>query len=877
MRQWWSKIERALGRRRNLASDLELEIDAHLRFLIEENLKQGMAPDKAGSAARREFGNVAVVQERSYQSWQFPGFESLLQDIRYALRGIVKAPALPLLVILTLAVGIGANTAIFSFVNAVLLRPLEYPSADRLAILWSGLGYSGRAPFSSFEVYHLRQRTTQFDQIAGIWVTNGALPGDGPAEQVKVADVTSNFLPLLCARPALGRFFGPEDDLENAPSTIILTHGVWARRFGSDPSIVGRSIRYGGHRSTVIGVLPADFRLIFPDDASVPPNVEVFESIPVGPWRADGPAFLHVIGRLRNRAMLATAQSEMNSAAAQINKLGGRASLGNFTVSVFPFQADTVREVRPTLLCLFAGVGLVLLIGCANIANLLMARARRHLRETTIRAALGASRSRLARQFLTESLLLGVLGSVAALATGYGAIHAILAARPPSFANFDRVPLDIRVLVFTFAVALGISILFGLAPVFSVRSIDLNRDLKESRRQSTGTRRPWTCALVSAEVALAFVLLTSTGLLMRTFINILHSDPGFQAGNVFTFRVSVPGYAPLHLIQQKLAALPGIQSASAISHLPLDDAGNWYDYYYREGASTEEQTSVMADHRSTLPGYFTAIGATLLEGRDFTDADDAQHQPVAIIDDVLARQLWPGQSAIGHKINLSDSPQGFYQFQRDWAIIVGVVHHVQYHSLTAIVRPQIYVPYPLAPRPSMSFVLHTSGAEAGLATAVRSTIDSVSKDIPATHVEDMQLLVDRARSESRFASLLATLLSVIALVLATSGIYGVLSYSVAQRTTEIGIRMAIGAPRALVLRMILADGFAWILPGIFAGFMLCLVVTPLLAHLLYGVRPNNLANYAVMLIGVLIVSAFAAFLPARRAMKIDPLTALRYE
>jgi putative ABC transport system permease protein len=885
MQQWWSKIERALARRRNLASELEQEIDAHLEFLIEENLKRGMMPDEARSAARREFGNTAVVQERGYQSWQFPGFESLLQDIRYALRGIMKAPGFPLLVILTLAVGIGANTAIFSFVNAVLLRPLPYPSADRLAILWSGLGYSGRAPFSSFEVFHLRQRSTQFEQIAGIWVTNGALPGDGPAEQVKVADVTSNFLPLLCAQPELGRFFGPDDDLSSAPSTIILTHGVWARRFGSDPSIVGRSIRYGNHRSLVVGVLPADFRLVFPDDASVPLNVEVFESIPVGPWRADGPAFLHVIGRLRNRATLATAQSEMNSAAAQINKLGGRASLDNFSVSVFHFQADTVREVRPTLLCLFAGVGLVLLIGCANIANLLMARARRRLRETTIRAALGASRFRLARQFLTESLLLGVLGGGAALATGYAAIHAILAARPPSFANFDRVPLDLRVLVFTFGIALGISILFGLAPVFSVRSIDLTRDLKESMRQSAGSHRfslrsplkSWTSALVSAEVALAFVLLTSTGLLMRTFINILHADPGFRAGHVFTFRVSVPGYAPLRSIQQKLAALPGVQSASAISHLPLDDAGNWYDYYYREGASPAEQNSVMADHRSTLPGYFVAIGATLLEGRDFTDADDARHQHVAIIDDVLARQLWPGQSPIGHKINLSDSPQGFYQFQRDWAIIVGVVHHVQYHSLTAIVRPQIYVPYPLAPRPSMSFVLRTSGAEAGLGTAVRSTIDSVSKDIPTTQVEPMQLLVDRARSESRFASLLATLLSVIALVLATSGIYGVLSYSVAQRTTEIGIRMAIGAPRAQVLRMILADGFAWILPGLLSGFLLCLAVTPLLAHLLFGVQPTNLANYAVMLTGVLIVSAFAAFLPARRAMKIDPLTALRYE
>jgi predicted permease len=862
-------------------SDAEACLDAEVRsyadLVADEKIASGLPPAEARRMALAQAGGIEQIKQSVRDRRAGIGLDNLAQDLRYSLRQMGRTPGLATVAILTLAIGIGANTAIFSFVHAVLLRPLPYPSADRLTILMSGLGYSGRAPFSSFEVFHLRQRATQFDQIAGIWVTNGALPGDGPAEQVKVADVTSNFLPLLCSRPALGRFFGPQDDLENAPSTIILTNGVWSRRFGSDPTIIGRSVRYGRHRSTVIGVLPADFRLIFPDDASVPPNVEVFESIPVGPWQADGPAFLHVIGRLRNGAALAAAQSEMNSAAAQINKLGGRASIGNFTVSVFPLQADTVREVRPTLLCLFAGVGLVLLIGCANIANLLMARARRRLRETTIRAALGASRSRLARQFLTESLLLGILGGVAALATGYAAIHAILAARPPSFVNFDHVPLDAPVLVFTFAVALFTSILFGLAPVFSVRRLDLTRDLKESGRQATGSRRSWISALVSVEVALAFVLLTGTGLLMRTFINILHTDPGFRARNVFTFRVSVPGYAPLHLIQQKLAALPGVHSASAISHLPLDDAGNWYDYYYREGASQAEQTSVMADHRSTLPGYFSAIGATMIEGRDFTDDDDAQHQHVAIIDDVLAHQLWPGQSPIGHKINLSDSPPGFYQFQRDWAVVIGVVRHVQYHSLTAVVRPQIYVPYPLAPRPSMSFVLHTAGSDAGLAAAIRATIEGVNKDIPITHVEPMQLLVDRAHADSRFASLLATLLSAIALVLAVSGIYGVLSYSVAQRTTEIGIRMAIGAPRAQVLRMILADGFAWVLPGLLAGFLISLAVTPMLARLLYGVEPANPANYAVMLIGVLAVSAFAALLPARRAMKINPLTALRCE
>ena len=862
-------------------SDAEARLDAEVRSyadqLTDENIAAGMSPAKARREALAATGGLEQIKQSVRDRRAGIGLEILAQDLRYAWRQLLRSPSIAVLAILTLAIGIGANTAIFSFVNAVLLRPLPYPSADRLAILWSGLGYSGRAPFSSFEVFHLRQRSTQFDQIAGIWVTNGALPGDGPAEQVKVADVTSNFLPLLCPRPALGRLFDPEDDLENAPSRIILTHGVWARRFGSDPTVIGRSVRFGRHRSIVIGVLPADFRLIFPEDASVPPNVEVFESIPVGPWQADGPAFLHVIGRLRNGATIAAAQAEMDSAAAQINKLGGRASLANFTVSVFPLHLDTVREVRPTLLCLFAGVGLVLLIGCANIANLLMARARRRLRETTIRAALGASRSRLARQFLTESLLLGILGSIAALATGYAAIRAILAARPPSFVNFDHVPLDARVLAFTVAVALCTSILFGLAPVFSVRRLDLTRDLKESSHQTTWSRRTWNSALVSLEVALAFVLLTSTGLLMRTFVNILRADPGFHPENIFTFRVSVPGYAPLHLIQAKLATLPGVQSVSAISHLPLDDAGNWYDTYYKEDTPADQQNSAMADHRSILPGYLSTIGATLVEGRDFTDADDAQHQHVVIVDDVLAHQLWPGQSAIGQKINFSDSPQGFYQFQRDWAVIVGVAHHVQYHSLTAIVRPQIYVPYPLAPRPSMSFVVHVDNPNLSLATTVRATIDSVNKDIPTTHVEPMQVLVDRAHADSRFASLLAVLLSAIALVLAVSGIYGVLSYSVAQRITEIGIRMAIGAPRGTILRMILADGLTWVLPGLLGGMLLSLAVTPLLGKLLYGVLPANAGNYAVMIVGVLVVSILAAFIPALRAMKIDPLTALRYE
>jgi predicted permease len=870
-------VIRNLLRRQRVEGELDEEVRTFAEMLADERIAAGMPPGEAHRTALADCGGIEQLKQAVRDRRAGVRFEVLGQDLRYGLRQLRRSPAFAALAILTLAIGIGANTAIFSFVNAVLLRPLPYPNADRLTILWSGLGYSNRAPFSTYELYQIRQRTKQFDQVAGIWVTNGPLPGEGDAEQVKSGVVTSNFLPLLCTRPALGRFFGPEEDAPHSANTIIISHGVWVRRFGSDPAIIGKLARFGKESAMVVGVLPGNFRLLFPDDASVPSEVDVFNSIPIGPSDPQGPAFLHLVGRLRDGGTTARAQAEGDAIATQINALGGRSQMAHFRFYVFPLQADDVREVRGTLLLLFGGVALVLLIGCANIANLLLARARQRQQETTIRAALGASRGRLVSQLFTESLLLGFFGGVVALGLGWVAIRAILAARPPSFVNLGDVSLDWRVLAFTFAVAIGTSVLFGLAPMIAVRRLDLTRNLKQGVRKGGWQRRHWINVLVSAEVALAFVLLVATGLLMRTFVNVLRLDPGFRADNVFTFRISVPGYAPLRQLQQGLQALPGVQSAAAVSHIPLDDAGNWYDYYWKEGTPDELQNTEMADHRSILPGYFSTISASFLEGRDFTESDDAAHQHAVIIDDVLARQLWPKAGAIGRKLNISDSPSGPYQFQRDWAIVVGVVRHVQCHSLTAIVRPQIYVPYQLAPRPSMSIVIRTAGLVSNLADSVRKQVTLVNRDMPITHVEPLSMVVDRAHAESRFTSLLAMLLSVIALALACIGIYGVLSYSVAQRTNEIGIRMAIGARRTHVMKMVLADGFTWVLPGLVTGFLLSLAEGPLIAHLLYGVKPGNAENYAVILAVVVLLSALAAFLPARRAMNIDPLAALRYE
>jgi putative ABC transport system permease protein len=646
------------------------------------------------------------------------------------------------------------------------------------------------------------------------------------------------------------------------------------RRFGSDPSIVGKSVRYGDGSAVVIGVLPEDFRFYLP--GGFPSNVDVFYSVPVNGSEPGGPGWLHLVGHLRPGSNFTRAQAEADTIATQIHDWDGNRNINGLRLTVYPLQADDVREVRGTLLLLFGGVGFVFLIACANVANLLLARSTRRLRETTLRAALGASRGRIIRQLLTENLLLAVMGATAALGVGWIALRAILAARPPSLSNFNRLTPDFTVLGFTFLVGLVASAFFGLAPLFAAGRVNLTQNLKEGGRSTGATRNRWPAILVSAEVALGFVLLAGTGLLMRTFINILRIDPGFRAENVLSFQISTPKYEMLHELQRRIGGLAGVQSVSAVSQLPLVEAANWYANYWKEGASEEGQHSVMADHRSILPGYFNTIGATLLRGRDFTESDDAAHQHVAIVDDALAQELWPNEEAIGKKLNVSDSPEGAYQFERDWAVIVGVVKHIQCHSLTVMVRPQIYLPYQLAPRP-VSIVIHTSGAVPDLAASARAEVAVLNKEMAVSQVVPLTEYLARARAQSRFASLLAGSLAAIALLLACIGIYGVLSYSVAQRTGEIGVRMAIGAERWDILRMILGQGLTAAALGLAAGFLLSLVLMPLLAGLLFGVSAADPVNYVLICALVLTVSALATLLPARHAVGIDPIVALRHE
>ena len=870
----WIRM-RALLRRKSVEGELDDELRFHFEAQVAKYVAAGVPRGEATRRARLEFGGLDQVKEECRDARGVHLLESLAQDIRYGLRMLRKSPGFTLVAVLTLALGIGANTAIFSIVHAVLLNQLPYPDAKRLAIIESGFSNEVRAPASKYEVAALRQRSTLFEHIDGIWVTNSLVPGEGEPEQVKLGVVTDDFLTLLCARPAVGRLFTPEDASNS--STMVISYGLWQRRFGGDPNIIGRTLRSGEDAFTIIGVVPKDFRLIFPDDANVPPNVDIFIPIKVDLSEPTGPEFLHTIGLLRPGVNFAQAQSEADRMAEDIRHVSPHFAAEKFSLHVAPLHQDDVREVRRTLALLFAGVALVVLIACANIANLFLTRVNSRVREMTIRTALGAGRSRTIRQLLTECIVLSLFGGMAALAVGWLALKGLISLGPQSLLRLATIELDSTALSYTLGISVFCGLLAGIVPALVASRVDLIAALKNGARGTPMARHFSPAVLVTAEVALSFGLLIGTGLLVRTFISVLRVNPGFRPENVLTFTTSGRDYNFVHNFQQRLAAIPGVESASLISHLPFDDAqGNWYDSYYPEGTPPAQQTTNFADCRSVLPGFFRTIGATLIEGRDFTDLDDVAHQHVAIIDDNLARQAWPNQDALGKRLSVSDSPKGFYQFERDWVVVVGVVKHVQDHSLTVTLRPQIYMPFPLAPRP-VSYVVRSSTPISILKAQIREQLAKLDKGMPLARVVSLSDLVDRARAQSRFVALLTGVLAGLALTLACIGIAAVTSYSVVQRTNEIGIRMTLGAAPREVLQLLLEQNIRPVLAGIGLGFAVSLAMTPLLATFLFGVKPTDPLTFASVAVLLALAALAACYTPARRATRVDPMVALRHE
>lgn len=875
-----------MSRRKRMLEELDKDIADHIGRETQDNIERGMAPEEARYAAMRKFGNVTRAKEEARGVWRLVWLEQLLTDVRFGLRMLRRSPGFAAVAILTMALGIGANTAIFSVVNAVLLRPLPYPNAKRLAMIWSTWGNEARGPASGPELIELRKRCRAFEEIAGIWVTSGTITGTAEPEQVRLAFTTANFLPLLAEKPQLGRFFAAGEDRGGATPLVILTDGLWRRQFGGNPGIIGQTTRLNGNDFTVVGVLPRDFKLLLPESRMA--DVQVFIAfLDDLEKRPRDTGFLRMVGRLRRGITVARAQSEAETIASQLRGEAKEYAEQSLHLSVLSLQEEDVKPIQPALVSLFAAVALVLLVACANVANLLLSRSGSRRHETALRTALGAERRRIIRQLLTENILLGCLGGAAALGIGWAALKWILSLQPEGIYLLMSSKLDGWVLAFTLALSILTGILFGLAPALSVARGELIEILKESGKTTT-TGKPWLRqSLIVSEVGLGCILLVGTGLMIRTLTSLLRVDPGFRPESVLTFQLSFPWsrYGTVESVttflkdlRTSLAAMPGTQSVGGVSHLPMDEGlGNWYSYYWPEGAPVQQQNTVMADHRSTLPGYFRSIGATLLAGREFEETDDAVHTHVAIVDDTVAEQLWPGQDALGKKLSVEDSPSGAFQFIRESVVVIGVVKHIQAHSLTSKERGQIYLPVPLAPRPVYSFVVRTAASMPTFAAYMRQAVKKLDKEMPVSNLRPQMDYVERARAQTRFVTVLAGALAVLALFLACIGIYGVTSNSVAQRKREIAIRIAVGANSADVSKMILRQSGLPVIMGVVIGLAMAVVLTPLLSGLLYGVRPSDPLTYAAIFLVLTTVGLLACYTPARSATKVDPMTTLRSE
>lgn len=857
-------VSRTRRTRNDLSSNPELPKVNRRKPMTPDNLRD--APNPVSTASK-----IASM------------IEMVRQDLHYARRMLARRPLFTFAAILTLAVGIGANTAIFSVVNSVLLRPLPYPESNRLSVVWSTLGKEGRAPSSGPELVSLRERSRLFDQFAGIWVQSGALTGKSEPKQIKVGWVTSNFLSLLSVHPQMGRFFLSQEEGGGSAPVLVLSHKLWQRYYGAAPNIIGQSILLSGQSYTVVGVLPSGFRLMFPEGASVPPEVDAY--VPFGWPLAKQPRdqnYIRVIGRLRDGVTIQQGQSELDNIASQLRSEFPEYSKQDLHLQALSLQGDLARNVRPALLALFAGTGFVLLIACANVAMLLFSRAGERRPEITIRAALGAQPARIIRQLLTESVLLACLGGAAALALSWGILKVLWMLQPGGIARSAPSGLNLTTLGFNLIVAVLCGISFGISPALEARGIDLASVLRGVSRSTTENNHLFRQLLIGCQVALTFVLLTSSVLLIRTFIDFLRVNPGFDPRNALTFHISLPDVrypTPqsaaqfLHELQRRLSTLPGVQSVGVVSHLPFDDSlPNWYDYYWREGAPVQEQNTLMADHRSVFPGFFDSLGITFVAGRNFDSSDEVAKRKVVIIDDSMAKQLWPDGNAVGKELNVQNG-----NFVRDVAEIVGVVKHVQYHSLTDQVRPQLYLPYAMAARENMSFIVRAKSSPQSLTPLIRREVASLDKNLPVANVRRMDDYVADARMQTRFITVLCGSLGGIALLLSCIGIYGVTSSTVTKRTKEIGIRMAVGAQRHNIVAMILRNSMAPVLWGGLLGLALSLGLTPLLSSLLFGIRPIDPAVLIFILMFLYLVGLLASCLPTQRVLRGNPLAALRYE
>jgi putative ABC transport system permease protein len=809
--------------------------------------------------------------------------QTLWQDLLFGLRMMGKRPGFTLVAALTLALGIGANTAIFSVVNAVLLNPFPYREPDKIVRLFVTSvndNDPGIKSVSYPDFLDYRAQNQVFTQTAVIDATSLTLMGSEEPERIQCALVSASLFPLLGIQPVLGRAFLPEEDQPQGAPVVILGYGLWQRRFGSSASIIGQNITLTGNRYTVIGVLPAEFKM--PSQLmGVGRPYDVW--MPVGPsarQRSRGQHRFEAYARLKSGVTLARAQDDLSLIASRLaaqypdsNKDKG--------LGLVPLRELAVRDSRTVLFILLGAVSFVLLIACANVANLLLARAAARQKEIAIRMAMGAGRARIIRQMLTESVLLAVLGGGAGLLLALWGADAFAALHPGGLPRLDEVGIDGRVLGFTFGISLLTGLVFGLAPALQASKSDLLVTIKEGSGQiasSAGSRRI-RGLLVISEVALSLVLLIGAGLLINSFWRLQQVNPGIQPDHLLTLRLTLPqndyrdNQQASHFYQQLLArfgAMPGVESAGAVTILPLG-GGFSCDSFTRDDRPAPPGQEPCAEYRSVTPGYFKTMGIALVHGREFTERDLRAAPPVAVINETMARRFFADVNPIGMRI----TPDTGERISRE---IVGVVRDVKHFGLDKEAGAELYVPYfQDAWARSMTIVLRTSGDPASLSSAARREVWALDKNLPVANIQTMEQLLARSIAEPRFRTLLLGLFASVALLLAASGIYGVMSYAVTQRTPEIGIRMALGASTADVLKLVVGHGMILTLIGVTLGLGAAFTLTRWLKSLLFGISATDPLTFTVIALLMMAVALVACWIPARRATRVDPMVALRYE
>lgn len=873
----------ALRRREDVLRDIEEELRSHVEIATEENLRRGTPPIEARAAALKSFGGLVRNAELGYGVRGGGWLEAFLQDLRYGARMLLKQPGFSLIAVLTLSLGVGANSAIFSVVNTVLLRPLPLPEPEQLITFWHSAPAKGINELNlthRFFVFY-RERSHVFEKLAGYEGASLTLTGAGEPELLPGARVTHGYFETLGRGPLCGRSFLPEEDAPGKNAVVVLSHELWQRRFNGDPGVVGRAIKLNDQSQVVVGIMPPGFDFPHPAErGDIPDHVQFW--IPYGMSPQNFSSWnMSAIGRLKNGQTTAAAEREVTTAWADFARahqaeLGPNSIGPDATAVATRYERHLSREARTPLLVLLGAVAFVLLIACANLANLLLARATARANEFAVRQCLGASASRIARQLLTESLLLAFAGAAGGLALAVWGLNALRGMSAAGVPRLELVRLDWRVLLFTLALTLFTGLLCGFAPALRSARIDLQSSIKEgSRGTASASNRRLNNTFAATQLALSLVLLIGAALLLQSFRNLVAVNPGFQPekmlmGQLFLPSSRYPGNPQVlsfyDQLLERVGALPGVRAAGISQVSPFSGRGQGGPYTVEGQELREGDPAQLAQLRRTTLDYFAAMGMPILKGRAFAPSDDDKAPPVVIIDEALARAHWPQADPIGRRLRIGGDRV---------LTIVGVVPSVKYRSLNEEIRPHIYRPMPQWVSRGATLVVRAANDSAGLILAVRREVARLDPDLPFFKVGTVEEAMAQTLSAKRFVNLLLAGFAALALLLALLGVYGVMSLNVGGRTNEFGVRLALGARRGDLLWLVAAQGMRLALAGAAAGLAGAFALTRLLETLLFGVKTTDPLIFAGAAVALSLTVLAACYIPARRAAKVDPVTALR--